>query len=105
MVIEIIRYSLSAGQEADFETAYEKAQQYLAESSHCLGYELIRSVEEPNRYILRIEWDSVDGDGKGFRESPKFAEFFKLTSPFFNAIDEMQHYEKTQIIFKAERKV
>ena len=55
MVIEIIRYNITAGQESAFEAAYAKAGCYLEESSHCLGYQLTRCVEEPTRYILRIE--------------------------------------------------
>ena len=51
--------------------------------------------EEPELYILRIEWDSLDGHMKGFRNSPEFREFFRYVQPFFNNIQEMRHYDLT----------
>ncbi|MGL5922364.1 antibiotic biosynthesis monooxygenase family protein [Chroococcidiopsis sp.] len=100
MVIEIIRYNIPAGQESAFESAYEQAQQYLAESPNCLGYQLAHCVEEPNRYILRIDWDSIEGHMQGFRNSSYFPKFFQLVSPYIKSVDEMQHYKQTPIVLK-----
>ena len=98
MVVEIIRYNIVAGREAAFERAHGEAQRSLAESDNCLGYQLMRGVEEPNRYILHIEWDSLEGHMQGFRGSPEFSKFFALVRPFFGAVEEMQHYEETDIV-------
>ena len=94
MVIEIIRYTIDDGQENAFEEAYGQARKYLEDSPHCLSYQTTRCVEEPNRYIVRIEWDSMDGHLKGFRQGPEFRQFFALVRPYFNSIDEMQHYQE-----------
>jgi quinol monooxygenase YgiN len=97
MILEYIRYRLAEGQRTAFEAAYEKAQAALQASSHCLGYELSRCVEESGCYILRIEWDSPDGHLKGFRSSPEFQTFFSHVRPFVDNIEEMRHYEATRI--------
>ena len=44
---------------------------------------------------MRIERDSVAGHLQGFRKSAGFAEFFDAVKPFFEAIDEMTHYQPT----------
>lgn len=93
MTVEIIRYSVGAGREVEFEKAYGEAGRYLSESENCLGYEVARCVEEPSRYIVRIEWDSLEGHMDGFRGSRDFSKFFALVRPFFDSIEEMQHYE------------
>lgn len=93
MVVEIIRYDVGAGREDEFEKAYGEAARFLSESENCLGYEVSRCVEEPSRYIVRIEWDSVKGHMEGFRKSRDFSKFFALARPFFDAIEEMRHYE------------
>ncbi len=93
MVIEIIRYNVGSGREDEFERAYDEAGRYLAESPNCLGYQLTRCVEEPNLYIVRIEWDSLEGHMNGFRKSPDFPKFFAAVRPYFDSIEEMQHYE------------
>jgi quinol monooxygenase YgiN len=98
MVVEYIRYHISPDQSAAFEEAYAQAAQSLATSEHCLGWELSRGVEEPEHYILRIEWDSVEGHEHGFRASPEFGAFFAAIKPFFTAIDEMKHYAATGVV-------
>jgi len=97
MIIEYIRYKISKERQKDFELAYGKAENALRSSSHCLNYDLSHCIEKPEHYILRIEWDSLDGHMKGFRSSPEFQEFFEAVKPFFNDIEEMQHYEVTRI--------
>jgi heme-degrading monooxygenase HmoA len=92
MVVEYIRYRIDAARSGDFERAYAKAGQVLTASSHCLAYEVARGVEEPASYIVRIEWDSVDGHEQGFRQSLEFGEFLGAVRPFFNDIEEMRHY-------------
>ena len=97
MIVEIIRYQIDGEQHAEFEQAYREAQRYLAKSQHCLEYELVRCVKIPNRYFLSIRWESADGHLKGFRRSSAFVEFAALVKPYFEQIDEMEHYEPTGI--------
>lgn len=97
MVLEVIRYLIAAGREERFETDYEQAARYLAGSPHCLNYTLVRSGKEKNRYLMLIEWDSADGHLRGFRRSPDFGKFFALVKPYFEMIEEMEHYEKTEV--------
>jgi quinol monooxygenase YgiN len=93
MVLEYIRYRIDPGRGEELERAYEEAGHSLAASSHCLAYEVARGVEEPGSYVVRIEWDSVEGHEQGFRQSPEFREFFAAVKPFFDDIEEMRHYE------------
>ena len=97
MVVEYIRYSIPPDQAAEFEQGYERAAKVLDEASECLSYELSKGVEEPEHYILRIEWTSVEEHEQGFRNSSGFQEFFAAIRPFFNQIDEMKHYGRTAV--------
>ena len=97
MIIEYIRYRIKATQQSDFEAAYARAQQALKASPHCLRYELAHCLEEPEHYILRIEWDSQEGHLQGFRQSPEFQAFLQDVRPFFNDIEEMRHYDVTRV--------
>lgn len=97
MVVEYIRYAIPEADSGAFEAAYEQARDALDSSEHCLSYELSRGVEEPANYILRIEWDSLEGHEHGFRASPGFQPFFAAVRPFFGQIQEMRHYEATPV--------
>lgn len=97
MVLEIIRYLIIDKQENQFEEDYDKAARFLDASPHCLNYRLARSGKEKNRYAMLIEWDSAEGHLQGFRQSPEFGKFFALVKPYFNMIEEMEHYETTKV--------
>jgi len=92
MVVEYIRYRIPAEQAGAFEAAYAQAGAILQQDSHCLAFEIARGVEEPEHFIVRIEWDSLEGHEQGFRRSPRFGEFFAAVRPFFGEIEEMKHY-------------
>lgn len=97
MIIEYIRYMISADRAQSFQTAYQAASGALDASSHCLGYELAQGVEEPEHWILRIRWDSLDGHEQEFRSSPEFRSFLEAVRPFLGDIQEMKHYQATGI--------
>ena len=97
MITEFTRYHIPSGREAAFEQAYTEAQKYLAASPYCRSYALLRCVEEPGHYVLRIDWTSIDEHLKGFRRSADFPKFFAAVKPFVDHIQEMQHYEPTGI--------
>jgi len=93
VVVEYIRYTIDPSRTEEFDAAYRRAGQLLDASPHCRHWEAARSVEEPDKQIVRIEWDSVDGHLNGFRKSGDFKPFLEATQPFFKNIDEMTHYE------------
>ena len=92
MIIEYIRYTVPAAIAEGFVKAYRKAGVVLDADPHCLAFEVARGVEQPEHFVVRIEWDSVGGHERGFRASPGFREFFAAVQPFFADIEEMKHY-------------
>jgi quinol monooxygenase YgiN len=104
MIVEYIRYKIESEQHKEFEDAYDKAGKSLRASPHCIQYELSNCIEEPKRYILRIEWDSQDGHLKGFRTGPEFQTFFEAVRPFYNNIEEMHHYNVIHAMGREENR-
>jgi len=97
MIVEYIRYTIPEDQADDFLAAYATAAAALDAAPECLSYELSRGHEEPERWILRIEWTSAADHEQGFRGGPHFPAFFAAIRPFVDQIDEMKHYERTAV--------
>ena len=93
MIVEYIRDKIDPSRNAEFEQAYRRAGALLDASPHCQHWEAARSVDEPDKQIVRIEWDSADGHLQGFRKSADFKPFLDETQPFFKSIEEMTHYQ------------
>jgi heme-degrading monooxygenase HmoA len=93
MIVEYIRYKIAEGREDEFEDAYRRGGEVLDRSPNCERYEISRCVEEPDRYVVRIEWDSEEGHLSGFRGSPDFRVFLQAVGPFIDEVEEMRHYD------------
>lgn len=96
MIVEYVRYQLSPEDRADFEATYRQVGPLLTASPHCLRWELRKSVEQPADYVVRIEWDTLEGHEVGFRESPEYQAFFQALSVFSASRQEMAHFEQLQ---------
>jgi quinol monooxygenase YgiN len=101
VIVEYTRYKIDEERCNAFEQDYKKAGESLAASTHCLAYELSRCKEDPEHYILRIEWDSEEGHLKGFRSSPEFKAFFAVVQPYVKDIEEMRHYQVISVLARA----
>ncbi|MBH0779324.1 group II truncated hemoglobin [Nocardia bovistercoris] len=97
MTIEYIRYRVARPDAAEFEAAYARAARALALAPQCVDYELSRCVDEPECYVLRITWTSVDDHLQGFRRGEHFVAFFAEIEPYVGGIEEMRHYERTAV--------
>ncbi|MFI8102916.1 putative quinol monooxygenase [Streptomyces sp. NPDC101118] len=96
--VEYIRYRIALDEQQSFEDAYRKAAESLAAAPECVDYELARCEEEQERYILRIRWTSTEAHLQGFRRGEHFPAFFSAIRPYVTAIEEMQHYQVTEVV-------
>lgn len=97
MIIEYIRYKVTVDQRSAFVESYKNASAQLDASEFCLSYEISECEEEAGLFVVRIEWTSADEHITGFRKSSLFPEFFSHVKPFFQNIQEMRHYNLTEI--------
>jgi len=52
---------------------------------------LARGVEEPARYLLMLQWRSIEGHA-AFTKTDEFAQFRELAAPFFAERPSMLHF-------------
>ncbi len=91
MITEIATIMIDPANAAAFEAAIESAAPVLraAEGSHSMALE--RSIEEPGKYLLRVQWDSVDHHMVTFRQSEGFKAWRALAGPFFVGTPVVEH--------------
>jgi quinol monooxygenase YgiN len=95
MIVEHIRYAIDPSRNDESDEAYLRAGALLNASPHCHHWEASRSVDEPGKQIVHIEWDSAEGHLQGCRQSAEFKQFLEAVQPFYNDIEEMTHYQVT----------
>jgi heme-degrading monooxygenase HmoA len=92
MILEVAILNVIAGREADFESAFCTAQAIIASMKGYRKHELRRCVESPNRYILLVEWDTLEDHTVGFRGSPGYQQWKNLLHQFYDPFPLVEHY-------------
>jgi heme-degrading monooxygenase HmoA len=92
MILEIATIDIKQGTNADFEKNLGKAQHVISKSKGYIGHQFQKCIEQDNRYILLIKWQTLEDHTKGFRESDLFQQWRALIGPFFEAPPFVQHY-------------
>ena len=93
MIIEYLRYTIDEKRQSAFINDYKTASKPLQSSPYCEQYEFCQCVEDPSKFIIRIQWTSAEDHLQKFRGSDEFKEFFPHIKPYLDDIDEMRHYD------------
>jgi heme-degrading monooxygenase HmoA len=94
MVLEVAILNVIPSMQKSFEEAYRQACPLIAASEGYISHELRRCVETPNRYLLLVEWQSIEDHIVGFRGSPRYAEWKKLLHKFYDPFPVVEHYAR-----------
>jgi len=92
MVLEHALIDIRPGTGEAFEAALAEARQVIAASPGFASLRLHRGVETEDRYLLLVEWETLDDHLVGFRESPAFSAWRSLIGPYFASPPEVVHY-------------
>lgn len=81
------------GREPDFEAAFAQARPIIAAARGFRSLRLVRGIEQPNRYLLLVEWDTLEDHTVGFRGSPGYEEWRRLLHHFYDPFPVVDHFE------------
>jgi heme-degrading monooxygenase HmoA len=71
-ILELATIDIKQGANEEFEQALEKAQQVISKSKGYIGHQFHKCIEQDNRYVLLIRWETLEDHTEGFRESELF---------------------------------
>ncbi len=92
MVLELAILKIKPNELEGFGQNLEKAQAVINQSPGYLGHEFQQCIETPNKYILLIQWESLEAHEEGFRKSDLFKEWRGLIGGYFAAPPQVDHY-------------
>ena len=92
MILEVATLDVKPGQSEAFEAAFSKAQAIISSMPGYVSHQLQNSIEKPDRYILLVNWQTLEHHTVGFRESAQYQEWRKLLHHFYDPFPEVEHY-------------
>ncbi len=94
MILELADIRILPGQQAGFEEAITRALTTVASQAQgMMGWNVNKSVESPERYVLQIFWHRLEDHTVGFRQGPLFVQWRAIIGPFFAQPPMVEHFE------------
>ena len=94
MILELVDIRIQPGQQAAFDEAIQRAIGTVASKAKGFqGFKINKGIENPERYVLQIFWDTLENHTVDFRGSPAFTEWRAIVGPFFAAPPVVEHFD------------
>ena len=93
MIVEHAEFRVLPGAGAEFERAVAGVEGELLSAPGCQSVELLRSVDQPDTYLLRVWWEQLEDHTEVFSSSRKAELFAQAIAPHCAAPPRVIHYE------------
>lgn len=93
MILELAEITIPVGQNTAFEEALHRGiRTVISRAQGFIRYQLHRGIESPERYVMIIEWATLEDHTVHFRGGPLFGEWRAIVGPFFASPPRVEHF-------------
>jgi heme-degrading monooxygenase HmoA len=93
MILEHAVLQVIPGREQAFEADFAQAKSIIAASPGFRSLRLERCLETESRYLLLVEWETLEDHTEGFRKGSSFEEWRSLLHHYYDPFPTVEHYE------------
>lgn len=92
MILEAVILDVKNGLEADFEAAFAQAKAIISAQPGFISLQLQKCLETENRYLLLVNWETLEAHTEGFRKSDAYQQWKALLHHFYEPFPVVEHY-------------
>jgi heme-degrading monooxygenase HmoA len=92
VVLELAILNVVPGRESEFEAAFAEARLLISGMPGFVSLKLCRNADVASRYVLLVEWRSVEDHRDGFRKSREYAQWSQLLHHFYEPFPTVEYY-------------
>ena len=93
MILEVALLHIKANQDSKFEQDFKVASQFISSIPGYLRHSLQKCIEQPDKYILLVEWNSLEDHTVGFRQSAVYQNWKELLHHYYDPFPVVEHFE------------
>ncbi|KLT69836.1 antibiotic biosynthesis monooxygenase family protein [Flavobacterium sp. ABG] len=93
MILEAAYLYVKPNLTTQFESDFIKASQYISSIEGYLGHRLEKCLEIENKYLLLVDWNTLEDHTVGFRTSAAYLEWKKLLHHYYEPFPVVEHFE------------
>ena len=94
MITEIALLNIRKEESKAFEKSFAAAKTIIASMKGYIEHELLKCMEEENKYLLIVRWQKIEDHTEGFRRSEEYKEWKKLLHHYYEPFPVVEHYEQ-----------
>ena len=93
MILEVADIRIHPGQQTAFDAAIlHGLETVISKAKGFGGYKVSKGIESPERYLLKIQWETLENHTVDFRGSASFADWRAIVGPFFASPPVVEHF-------------
>lgn len=98
MILEVAILNIKQGLEADFELSFSQAKDIIAASPGFISLQLQKCLETESRYILLVNWETLEAHTECFRQSEAYQQWKALLHHYYEPFPAVEHYREINFI-------
>lgn len=92
MILEVATLHIKEGLSPEFEINFQRAEKIIASMKGYISHQLKKCVEQDDKYILLVNWETIEDHEIGFRQSEEYQEWKALLHHFYEPFPTVEHY-------------
>ncbi len=76
----------------EFEQAFDQAKTIISSMKGYISHDLKKCMEQEDKYILLVNWETIEDHEVGFRKSEEYQEWKRLLHHFYEPFPIVEHY-------------
>ncbi len=97
MILEAAILQVKPGTETEFEETFRRASAIISSMNGYISHELQSCMEAEGKYLLLVQWETLEDHTIGFRQSPQYQEWKELLHHFYDPFPTVEHFEKVTL--------
>ena len=93
MILEIATLDVRPGQRDAFQAAFREASTVIAGMKGYIAHQLQECLENPQRFVLLVWWQTLEDHTVGFRGSAEYQRWRTLLHHFYDPFPAVEHYQ------------
>lgn len=85
------------GMESKYEEAFREASNIISSMNGYISHELQRCMEVKGKYLLLVQWETLEDHTVGFRNSNEYQEWKKQLHHFYDPFPIVEHFSRVML--------
>lgn len=94
MILEVAILHIKPELNHSFESTFKEASKIIANMEGYIEHQLQKCLEQENKYILLVRWETLEHHEIGFRGSEQYQQWKALLHHYYSPYPVVEHYRE-----------